>query len=133
MAATAVAPVAVADVGDLPAGGTLSVTVGGRQVVVADLDGTLVAVDGRCSHAAGPLGTGTIVDGCRLQCPWHGSTFDLATGEVCTGPARKALARHAVHVADGKVMVTLTSAAPAWSGAPQAGSGSSAAPPHSPE
>lgn len=113
MAPATVATVAVADVDDLPPGAMLPVTVDGRQVVVANLDGTLIAIDGRCTHAAGPLGKGRIVGGCLLECPWHGSTFDLSTGEVRTGPARKALARHRVHVADGKVMLTLATAAPA--------------------
>lgn len=93
----------VAAAADLPPGAMLTVTVDDRPVVVANLAGTFVAVDGTCPHAAGPLGEGEVVDGCRLRCPWHGATFDLRTGAACAGPARKGLRRYRVEVAAGAI------------------------------
>lgn len=104
MTATTTRTVVVAAVGDVPAGGMRTVMVEGRPVVVAHLHGELVALDGTCSHAGGPLGEGTIVAGDRLQCPWHRATFDLRTGAPCGGPARKPLRRYPVHV-DGDTIV----------------------------
>jgi Rieske Fe-S protein len=40
----------------------------------------------RCSHRGGPLAEGDLTDGC-LRCPWHGSQFETATGQVRRGPA----------------------------------------------
>jgi nitrite reductase/ring-hydroxylating ferredoxin subunit/uncharacterized membrane protein len=40
----------------------------------------------RCSHRGGPLAGGELVGDC-LRCPWHGSEFDITTGQVRRGPA----------------------------------------------
>jgi nitrite reductase/ring-hydroxylating ferredoxin subunit len=40
----------------------------------------------RCSHMSGPLADGDLGDGC-VTCPWHGSVFRLADGQVVRGPA----------------------------------------------
>jgi len=106
MTASTARAVAVAAVGDVPPGGVHAVTVEGRPVVLAELDGRLVAFDGACSHAGGPLGKGSIADG-RLQCPWHRATFDLRTGAPCAGPARKTLRRYPIRVEAGTVLVVL--------------------------
>lgn len=106
MTASTARGVAVAAVGDVPPAGVHAVIVEGRPVVIADLDGELVAFDGACSHAGGPLGQGHVADG-RLECPWHRATFDLRTGAPCGGPARKALRRYPVRVDEGTVLVVL--------------------------
>ncbi|NKX55815.1 Rieske 2Fe-2S domain-containing protein [Arthrobacter mobilis] len=54
-------------------------------------DGTEVfALAGQCSHLAGPLADGAVTGPAGrecVECPWHGSTFQLRTGEVVRGPA----------------------------------------------
>jgi nitrite reductase/ring-hydroxylating ferredoxin subunit/uncharacterized membrane protein len=68
------------------------------QLMLADIQGARVAV-GRCSqgviafadqctHKGGPLSDGALV-GCTVQCPWHGSQFDVVTGRVIAGPAEE--------------------------------------------
>lgn len=96
----------VAAAEDLPPGATCTADLGGRPVVVTNVDGHLVAVDGVCPHAGGPLGEGRL-DGGLLQCPWHRALFDLRTGAPCRGPARKPLRRYPVRVDGGLVVVTL--------------------------
>jgi nitrite reductase/ring-hydroxylating ferredoxin subunit/uncharacterized membrane protein len=54
-------------------------------LVVSQPDGVKVIAD-RCSHRGAPLSDGEVADGC-VTCPWHGSRFDLASGEVRRGPA----------------------------------------------
>ena len=52
---------------------------GTKTICVANMNGTLAAVDNFCPHRGGPLGQG-IVEGEKIVCPWHGWEFDLATG-----------------------------------------------------
>ncbi len=59
---------------------------GSELLVLVRQGETIHALHERCAHAGGPLSKGTIVDGC-LQCPWHGSRFELATGHVRRGPS----------------------------------------------
>ena len=65
--------------------GLLPVTVDGREVIVALVDGRVVAYAGACLHQGGPLWQGTL-DGPRLTCPWHGCPFDLRTGQMIPLP-----------------------------------------------
>ncbi len=44
------------------------------------------AMGARCSHAGGPLDQGWVLDG-TLVCPWHGSRYDLETGQPSSGPS----------------------------------------------
>ena len=47
----------------------------------------ILALGGRCSHLGGPLAEGKLIDGQCVECPWHGSQFDLQDGHVVHGPA----------------------------------------------
>lgn len=92
---------------DLPVGMAVSVTCGDRRVTVVRCGPDEVrALDGDCTHAGGPIAQGT-VDGCLLACPWHGAVFDVRTGGVHRGPARKRLATYPVRIEDGQVVVSL--------------------------
>lgn len=61
----------------------------GVDVFVAKVDGTIYALGNTCTHAGGPLNKGTWVgrDRCEIQCPWHGSRFDVRTAAATAGPA----------------------------------------------
>ncbi|MFI5797826.1 Rieske 2Fe-2S domain-containing protein [Streptomyces sp. NPDC051677] len=82
----------------------LRVTADGVPVVLVRHDGRLYALSATCTHAGGPLDEGGLDDGC-LRCPWHGSTFRLADGEVVRGPASVAQPLWDVKVEDGRVHV----------------------------
>jgi 3-phenylpropionate/trans-cinnamate dioxygenase ferredoxin component len=74
---------------ELPAGEMRLVEVDGRKIGVfhAD-DGELYAIEDRCSHDDGPLAEGEFDPGaCTVECPRHGSLFDLRTGRPKTLPA----------------------------------------------
>lgn len=67
---------------DLPPG---AVRAAGPWAVV-NRGGTLGAVSRRCRHQLGDLAQGTLdAEGC-LVCPWHGSRYDVRTGEMVDGP-----------------------------------------------
>ncbi|MDA8369767.1 MAG: Rieske (2Fe-2S) protein [Nocardiopsaceae bacterium] len=57
-----------------------------------------------CSHMGGPLSKGE-TDGTCITCPWHGSTFRLADGEIVSGPATARQPALEVRVVDGTVQV----------------------------
>ena len=78
--------VKVAETSEVPAGGMKVVKVGGTEVLVANFEGKLYAIGDKCTHVGGPLGKGKL-EGSVVECPWHGSKFDLKTGAVKAGPA----------------------------------------------
>ncbi len=64
------------------------VEVDGRKIGVFNCDGSLYAIEDRCSHDDGPLAEGEFdADACTVECPRHGSLFDLTTGRPKTLPA----------------------------------------------
>jgi 3-phenylpropionate/trans-cinnamate dioxygenase ferredoxin subunit len=60
----------------------------GAKIGVFNCGGELYAIEDRCSHDDGPLAEGEF-DGetCTVECPRHGSLFDLSTGKPKTLPA----------------------------------------------
>ena len=87
-----------------PPGGLVTVVVDGGEVVIANVDGDLYALDGLCEHAAGPLGAGTLI-GCQLTCPRHGWTYDVTDGWLVSPPLGRRTRSYAVRVRDGQVEV----------------------------
>ena len=91
--------------GDIPDDGVVGGHVGDDAVVLARVDGQLVAISGACSHYSGPLKDGLRV-GATVRCPWHHACFDLRTGVALAAPALAPLDRWKVEQRDGKVFVT---------------------------
>jgi nitrite reductase/ring-hydroxylating ferredoxin subunit/uncharacterized membrane protein len=61
---------------------------GDERIAVARTDTGYAAFQDRCTHRGGPLSDGVLICG-TVQCPWHGSQFDVHTGEVKCGPAQR--------------------------------------------
>jgi len=55
------------------------VVVGGKEVLLANVDGSYFAIANKCTHAGGSLAKGSL-EGSIVTCPRHGSQFDLKTG-----------------------------------------------------
>ena len=64
--------------------------------------GRVHAMGARCAHAGGPLEEGWVLNG-TLVCPWHGSRFDLETGQPAAGPSTCPQPRYEVRLRDGVV------------------------------
>jgi nitrite reductase/ring-hydroxylating ferredoxin subunit len=91
----------LAPLADVPVGGAVVVTVGGRGVVVSrPAEGEARAFSAVCTHQ----GCTVAADGGQLACPCHGSRFDAATGAVVQGPAQEPLPEIAVAVQGGEVV-----------------------------
>jgi len=76
---------------------------GDRVICVANVNGTISAIDNVCLHQGGPLGEGTI-EGGKVVCPWHGWQYDPRTGQVVGNPGAK-VAVYPIMIENGEVMV----------------------------
>jgi 3-phenylpropionate/trans-cinnamate dioxygenase ferredoxin subunit len=56
------------------------VTVGGKEILLVNLEGAYYAIDNKCTHAGGSLGKGKL-SGAVVTCPRHGAEFDVKTGK----------------------------------------------------
>jgi nitrite reductase/ring-hydroxylating ferredoxin subunit len=66
---------------DIPAEGTKCVEINGRTYALFKVSGKVYCLDNQCTHMGGPLCKGTLRE-FVVQCPWHGSRFDVRTGQV---------------------------------------------------
>jgi 3-phenylpropionate/trans-cinnamate dioxygenase ferredoxin component len=99
--------VKVCSVVDVPTGEAKRVHVGDREIAVVNLgeDG-FRAVDAVCSHAHYYLDEGEVdVDFATIECPKHGSMFDLDTGKPRALPATVPVQVFPVKVEDDDVMI----------------------------
>lgn len=91
---------------ELPAEGEAKeFNIGDKTICVANVNGTISAMDNVCLHRGGPLGEGTI-EGGKVVCPWHGWAWDPKTGEAAHNPNAK-IAVYPVKVEDGDVLIEL--------------------------
>ena len=84
-------------VSDVPSGSALPM----GEVTVFKVGGSLCATQEKCTHRQGPLSKGKL-EGSTVTCPWHGSEFNVCTGEVLRGPATEALKTYRV-IVDGDI------------------------------
>ncbi|MCI0440803.1 MAG: non-heme iron oxygenase ferredoxin subunit [Chloroflexi bacterium] len=96
--------VKVASTSDLSDGEMMAVDVGDARILIANVGGSYYALDEVCTHAEGPLSEG-FIEGVEVECPWHGSRFDLATGKVTNPPATESLTRYTVRVEGDAIFV----------------------------
>jgi nitrite reductase/ring-hydroxylating ferredoxin subunit/uncharacterized membrane protein len=78
--------------------------IGQERTVVARTARGYVAFDDRCPHRGGPLADGALA-GDIVQCPWHGSQFDVHSGALCHGPAEAGIGTYPVSVRDGRLIL----------------------------
>jgi len=77
------ARITVGDVASLPPGASVKVVQDGTDVLVANVDGVICAINSVCPHRGGDLSQGVIADG-KVTCPKHHAVFDLKTGRNVT-------------------------------------------------
>ena len=97
----------VAALDELPLGEPVLVEVDGTPVCLVNVDGTVRAVHDVCTHAFESL-SGGWVDGDTIECPRHGASFSLETGDVLSPPATRPLPTSRVEVRDGRVLLDPT-------------------------
>jgi 3-phenylpropionate/trans-cinnamate dioxygenase ferredoxin component len=93
---------------DLASGEARRFEVDSTRIALVRIADEFFALSDRCSHEDYSLSDGEVwADECEIECPRHGSMFDLRTGEACSLPATKPVAKYEVEVVDGDVMVVL--------------------------
>lgn len=80
--------------------------VNGKRIVLARTEENFVAFDDRCPHKGGSLAGGSMM--CEtVQCPWHGSQFDVKSGTLKAGPSKENIITYKLQEANGKVILIL--------------------------
>jgi len=102
--------VRVCGTSDVPAGEARRFEVNGREIAVVNLgEEGFRAVDTICSHAHYFLDEGEVdVDERSIECPKHGSTFDLDTGKPRSLPATQPVERFDLKVEGDDVLIEVT-------------------------
>lgn len=72
--------ISIGSLADFPAGKAKVLNVDGISIVINHVDDKFYAVENRCAHLGLPLGANK-VEGTVITCPFHGSQFDMCTGE----------------------------------------------------
>jgi 3-phenylpropionate/trans-cinnamate dioxygenase ferredoxin subunit len=103
---TAGTKIAVCPQSELPPGQMRLVEHEERKIGVFNCDGALHAIEDRCSHDDGPLAEGDFdAEACTVECPRHGSLFDLASGRPKTLPAYAPVKTFTTAVEDGTIIL----------------------------
>jgi 3-phenylpropionate/trans-cinnamate dioxygenase ferredoxin component len=96
----------ICPVDELPPGAKRVVEWEDLEIGVVNCNGDIVAIEDRCSHDNGDLMEGDVdVDTCTVECPRHGSLFDMKTGKPLTLPAYVPVDTFPVVVEDGVIRV----------------------------
>lgn len=96
----------VCPVTDIAEGMKKRLVVNGKALMVAQVEGKFYATDDTCTHAQASMTAG-VLEGHEVECPRHGSRFDIRTGEALSLPAVMPLATYKVLVEDGKIFVEM--------------------------
>ena len=92
---------------DLAPGSARCFDVGGQRVAVVRIGDDFYVIDDTCSHADYSLSEGDVwEDDLEIECPKHGSTFSLETGEPATLPATQPVRAYDVKIDGDDVVVT---------------------------
>jgi nitrite reductase/ring-hydroxylating ferredoxin subunit len=96
----------VAQIEQLAPGKGKLVRAKGHDIALFNIEGLFYAIGNSCSHSTGPLAEGRLY-GNIVTCPWHGSRFDVTTGQVCEGPAAQAVTKYPVHIEGQSIFIEI--------------------------
>ena len=96
--------VKVADTKDIQLSQMKEVEVDGQKICIINIQDKYYAIGNICTHEGGPLADGTL-QGYEVECPWHGSKFDVRTGEVTSPPANEPEPTYEIKVEDNSILI----------------------------
>ena len=100
------APIRIAPLDAFPEGEGVRVEVGEHRVAMFRIDREIYAIGDRCSHAEASLAEGELFD-FSVECPRHGSEFDIRTGKPTSLPATSPVPVYTVSVIDDEVFLEI--------------------------
>ena len=103
---SAVRCVPVARLEEVAPGTMFMVQVDGTDILLVNLNGTIRATQGVCSHEYFELDRGFLTAD-TLTCALHLSRFDLETGEALDPPAELPLATYPATIEGGEIILEL--------------------------
>ncbi|MDH3732336.1 MAG: non-heme iron oxygenase ferredoxin subunit [Gemmatimonadota bacterium] len=98
--------VTVARFADVPENGLIGVVADDRPIVLVNREGTIYALEDRCSHEEFPLSSGDVASG-EITCVLHGARFDIETGQPRALPAVMPVRTYEVRVEGDDIQVNL--------------------------
>ena len=100
--------VRVCSVGEVEVDSARRFDIEGHRVAVVRIGDDWYAIGDECSHQDYSLSEGEVwPDECEIECPKHGSTFSLQTGDPQSLPATKPVPVYDVRVDGDDVLVTI--------------------------
>lgn len=96
--------VKVAETEDIQVSQMMAVEVNDEKICLANVNGKYYAIGNVCTHMGGPLAEGKLEE-YIVQCPWHGSRFDIRSGEVVRPPAMKPESTYEVKVENNDILI----------------------------
>jgi uncharacterized membrane protein/nitrite reductase/ring-hydroxylating ferredoxin subunit len=78
----------------------------GKRIVIGRTETGFSAFEDSCTHRGGTLADGVMICG-TVQCPWHGSQFDVNTGQVNAGPAKEKIKTFRIETVEDKYYLHL--------------------------
>lgn len=96
----------VADASELKTNQMKLIIAHDKRIIIAKTEDGYAAFGDHCTHKGGSLAGGNMMCG-TVQCPWHGSQFDVRTGAVKAGPAKEGIKTYTVTEWDGKLYLNL--------------------------
>lgn len=96
--------VSIGALADFPEGRGAALVAGGKRLAVFRLGERIFAIDNVCPHNRFPLADGRVQD-LIVTCRTHGARFNLETGAVVRGPARKPVRTYPTYVVGQTVEV----------------------------
>lgn len=82
------------------------VQVDGKNLLIANISGEYFAIGNICMHMGCRLSNGTLI-GENIECPCHGSTYNIRSGNIVKGPAKKSEPAYQVKMEGGQILVNV--------------------------
>jgi nitrite reductase/ring-hydroxylating ferredoxin subunit len=98
--------VKLASKNDVKSNTMMRVVVKDQKVLLANVNGNYYAIGDVCMHRGCQLSKGDL-EGEKVICPCHGSTYDLKTGNFLKGPTKKGEPKYELKVENNDIMINL--------------------------
>lgn len=100
--------VKLATIHDIPANEVRAFEHDGRRIAIYHVGDRFYATSDICSHEYAELSDGFLEpDDCSIECPLHGSRFDIVTGKALSLPAFEPIATYPLRVEGEDLLVEL--------------------------